>query len=223
MKCYRIVMDQARAILFDFDYTLADSSSAVVKCANHALTGLGLDTVSEDKIRRTIGLSLPDTLAELAGEKYRCRALEFRSLWRELSDQIMVDETYLFPGVVETLVELQKRGLRLGIVSTKFRSRIEEVLFRERMTYLFQVVVGGEDVLHHKPHPEGLDRALRKLNLNASETVYVGDSRVDAQTAKNANIRFIAAVTGVTDSSAFSAYKPCAVISCFAELTKLLV
>jgi len=215
-------MDRVRALLFDFDYTLADSSSAVVKCANHALMGLGLEMASKDKIRRTIGLSLPDTLAELAGEKYRSRALEFRSLWRELSDQIMVDETHLFPGVPEALDALQKKGLRLGIVSTKFRSRIEKVLFRERMTYLFQVVVGGEDVLHHKPHPDGIYRALRKLGLSVTETVYVGDSKVDAQAAENAGLRFVATLTGVTDSSAFTAYKPCAVVSCLTELTELL-
>ena len=93
-----------QTLLFDFDYTLADSSTAVVKCANRALKGLGFETASPDAIRRTIGLSLPDTLAALAGEEHRPKASEFRRLWRELSDRIMVKETRLLPGVVETSV-----------------------------------------------------------------------------------------------------------------------
>ena len=99
-----------------------------MKCANRALKGLGLEPASPDAIRRTIGLSLPDTLAALAGEDHRPRAPEFRRLWRELSDRIMVKETRLLPGVVEALLPLRENGLKMGIVSTKYRSESKPCL-----------------------------------------------------------------------------------------------
>ena len=208
--------------MFDFDYTLADSSSAVIKCANHALTGLGLESASPDAIRRTIGLSLPDTLAALAGEQHRPRALEFRRLWRELSDRIMVKETHLLPGVVEALTLLRERGLSLGIVSTKYRSRIEAVLDREGVGHLFDTIVGGEDVAEHKPHPEGLLQALERLGLAASATLYIGDSTIDAEAAERAGVEFVALLTGVTEEGELSAYRPRAVLRRLSELQSLL-
>ncbi len=71
-------MPKLQVVLFDFDYTLADSSTAVVECCNAALKGIGLLPAQPERIHRTIGLSLPDTLASLAGEEHRHRAEEFR-------------------------------------------------------------------------------------------------------------------------------------------------
>ena len=217
-----LVTSSPQALLFDFDYTLADSSSAVVECANHALKGMGLEPASPDAIRRTIGLSLPDTLAALAGEEHRSRALEFRRLWRELSDHIMVRDTKLLPGMVEALEPLREKGLRLGIVSTKYRSRIAAVLDREGVGHLFDTIVGGEDVSEHKPHPEGLLRALEQLGLAASVTLYVGDSTIDASAAERAGVEFIAVLSGVTEEAEFAGHRPKAVLGGLGELQGLL-
>ena len=157
--------------IFDFDYTLADSSRAVVECANNGLRGLGLPEASPDAIRRTIGLSLPETLVRLAGEQQRPLADEFRRFWRQRSDQIMVDWTVLLPGAPEAVRELREKGFQTGIVSTKYRSRIEEVLRREKLSDAFEVIVGGEDVAAHKPDPEGLLRAIDELGAAPEETL----------------------------------------------------
>ena len=215
-------MSKVQTLLFDFDYTLADSSSAIVKCANHALAGLGFEVVSPHAIHRTIGLSLADTFVALVGEQHRPREAEFRVLWRELSNQIMADETYMLPDVVETLVLFRERGLKLGIVSTKFRSKIEKVLLREGITELFDAVVGGDDVPRHKPHPDGIYKALNHLNSIPHKTVYVGDSAVDAMAAASAELQFIAVLSGVTEVSEFAAYKPRAIIRCLKELSQII-
>lgn len=189
--------------IFDFDYTLADSSRAVVECANNGLRGLGLPEASPDAIRRTIGLSLPETLVRLAGEQQRPLADEFRRFWRQRSDQIMVDWTVLLPGAPEAVRELREKGFQTGIVSTKYRSRIEEVLRREKLSDAFEVIVGGEDVAAHKPDPEGLLRAIDELGAAPEETLYVGDSITDARTAERANVSFAAVLTGVTRREEF--------------------
>ena len=98
----------------------------------------------------------------------------------------MTNLTVLYNSVPSTIEALREGGLRLGIVSTKFRRRINEILAREGLLHGFQVVIGGEDVEQHKPHPQGLFEAIEQLEVSTESAVYVGDSVVDAELAKRA-------------------------------------
>ncbi len=208
-----------KAVIFDFDYTLADSSRAVIECANNGLRGLGLPPASPDAICRTIGLSLPETLVRLAGETQRPLADEFRRFWRQRSDQIMVDWTVLLPGAREAVRSLRENGFQTGIVSTKYRSRIEAVLGREKLSDAFEVIVGGEDVSAHKPDPQGLLRAMDALGASPEKTLYVGDSVTDARTAERANVSFAAVLSGVTRREEFNGFAVHRVLENLGELS----
>jgi phosphoglycolate phosphatase len=210
------------AVLFDFDYTLADSSSAVVECANTALRALGLPEASEHDICRTIGLAIPEALARLAGEENRHRVVEFRQHWRKRSDEIMIEWTRFFPYVPAALANLNQCSLSLGIVSTKFRQRIEAGLNREALSHYFDVVVGGEDVKAHKPDPEGLIEALKRLGVPSSRALYVGDSVTDAETAQRAGVAFLAVLSGKTGREEFAGYPVEAILDNVAGLPGLI-
>ena len=214
-------MPTAQTVLFDFDYTLADSSAAVVECMNVAFEAMGLAKAPEEAICRTIGLSLPEALVSLAGEAHRHRSQEFRSHFRRRSDQIMVDWTRLYPAVPHVLASLRDCGLRLGIVSTKNRHRIEAVLGRERLLERFDVIVGGEDVAEYKPDPEGLLLALDRLGSSPQQTAYVGDSTTDAETARRARVPFVAVLSGTTQRDEFAAYQPRHVLETVVEVPPL--
>jgi len=195
-----------QAVVFDFDYTLADSSRGVVECINFALDNLGLPTVPAERTCQTIGLSLADTFVNLVGESAAARSDGFARLFIKRADEVMADLTILFESVPQTIAVLKEQGLGLGIVSTKFRYRIESILKREGLLDLFDVIVGGEDVPNHKPDPEGLRLAVGRLGRLPLDCVYVGDSVVDAETAKRAGVPFIAVLSGVTPREAFGAY-----------------
>ena len=167
---------------------------------------MGLDPASEDAIRRTIGLSLPETLGRLAGEQHRNRADEFRRLWRAKSAHIMVDWTTLLPGVQVAIEALRNRGLCLGIVSTKFHAPIQAVLERENLLAKFDAIIGGDDVEQFKPNPEGLLLAINQLGAEAGSTLYVGDNLTDAETARRAGVPFLAVLSGVTTRDEFNGY-----------------
>ena len=106
----------------------------------------------------------------------------------------------------------------LGIVSTKYRRRIEGILERERLLDSFAVIVGGEDVSQHKPDPQSLLLALDRLGVPAREALYVGDSVTDAQAARRAGVPFVAVLSGTTPREAF---RDCGVYKILADLRGL--
>lgn len=211
-----------RAAIFDFDYTLADSSRGAVECINFAMKEMGLAEASIESACRTIGLSLKDTFLALAGEAEARRCDEFRRLFIKRADEVMVGLTELYDTVPSTIEELRRRDLLLGIVSTKFRYRIEEILERAGLLSFFQVIVGGEDVEQHKPDPEGLFKAMERLQCSPASIVYVGDSLADAEVSKRAAVPFVAVLSGVTGRECFDGYEAIAVLENLSQLPPLL-
>ena len=211
-----------QAVVFDFDYTLADSSQGAIECINFALQEMKLDQVSAEAACRTIGLSLHETFLSLADHREPERCDEFHRLFVRRAEEVMAKLTVLYDSVPTMVEALNRRGLKLGIVSTKYRRRIHEVLERETMLHGFEVVIGGEDVQHHKPHPEGLFEALKRLECSPSSIVYVGDSVVDAELAKRTGVSFILVRSGVTPKEHFGDYQPIAVLEDISELPNAL-
>ena len=219
----RFPASHLRTILFDFDYTLADSSTGVIASTNFALEALGLPAAAPDVIRQTIGLTLADAFAHIVGtsvpaEQFAAASKAFDRLFIQQADAVMADHTVLLPRVAEAVHALQRRGLALGIVSSKFRYRVEHVLEREELRSEFDVIVGREDVIISKPDPEGLLTAMSTLGSVPADTCYVGDSVTDAKTAQRVKTPFIAVLSGVTAQTAFADYACRAVLASVAEL-----
>lgn len=211
-----------KAVIFDFDYTLADSSLGIAECINFALKELGFDAVEPEIAFQTIGLSLPNTFIRLVGEKHIDNKENFSKLFVKRADEVMVEMTSFFENVPVTLKCLKEKGLKLGIVSTKFRYRIESILEKHGYSGLFDIIVGSEDVKEHKPHPEGLNMAIEALNLSHAEVLYIGDSVVDAETAERAGVPFAAVLSGVTKYEDFTSYRYFRILKDFDELLLIL-
>lgn len=215
-------MKTIQSVIFDFDYTLADSSHGVIECINFALSEMGHDLVSYESACRTIGLSLAETFLTLGEHHEPHRCGEFHQLFVQRAEQVMVSSTVLYETVPAMVESLRARGLSLGIVSTKYRRRIHEVLKREAMLDGFQVIIGGEDVKEHKPHPQGLFEAMERLECSPASMVYVGDSKVDAELARRAGVPLVVVLSGVTPRDHFDNYEPFAVLDSISQLPELL-
>ena len=168
-----------RAVIFDFDLTLADSRAGATECVNYALRALGLPEAAPVAIHRTVGLSLPRTFEILTGIRDRQKVDEFRRLFAARADQVMIELTTVYPEVRSVIANLRAAEMRMAVVSTKFRYRIEGILGRDGLLNEFDVIVGGEDVANHKPDPEGLLLAIAELALPTPLVVYVGDHPVE--------------------------------------------
>ena len=212
-----------QAVVFDFDYTLADSSQGAIECINFALDKMGLNQVSAEAACQTIGLSLSETFLTLAEHHEPHRCDEFHQLFVQRAEKVMSNLTTVYESVPAMIEALRQHGLSLGIVSTKYRRRINEILEREALLHGFQVVIGGEDVEQHKPDPEGLLEAMKQLECSPASTMYVGDSVVDAELAKRAGVPLIVVLTGVTPRNHFEDYEPVAVLENIGDLAKFLL
>lgn len=199
-------MNNYNTYIFDFDYTLADSSRGIVYCFNQVLEKHGFNDISDEMIKRTIGMTLQNSFKVLTGENDSDKISIYVKEYVKTADGCMTDNTVLFPETAEVLETLKENGVKLGIVSTKYRYRIKEVLDREFEGELIDVIVGGEDVTTHKPSPEGLLLAIEKLNSKPDNCLYIGDSTIDADTAQVAGVDFYGVLNGATTKEELSRY-----------------
>lgn len=222
MSIERTPPTKPKAILFDFDFTLAESSAGAIECVNHALVQLGLPAAEREAIRRCVAYPLPEVLARLTGIEDPHIAAHFSHFFISRADEVMAPLTTLFPGIADALGELRQQGYRLGIVSTKYRYRIETILAHHDAIGLVDVIIGGEDVREHKPAPEPLFRALSRLQITAAEALYCGDHPVDAQAAAAAEVPFVAVLSGTSQRAEFADFPRVAMVKSVCEIPAFL-
>lgn len=192
--------------LFDFDYTLADSSRGIVTCFRNVLNRHGYTAPTDDDIKRTIGKTLEDSFSILTGVTDEKQLAEFKQEYTKEADTHMTINTMLFLETKSVLIALKDADARIGIISTKYRFRIKELLDLHFPGNFMDVIIGGEDVKSHKPSPEGLLSAIKQLRVSKAETLYIGDSTVDAQTAQAASVDFAGVTHGITTAEELRQY-----------------
>ncbi|MFA0816227.1 MAG: HAD family hydrolase [Anaerofustis sp.] len=184
--------------VFDFDFTLADGSRAIVQCANYALEQLGFNACSDLAIRKTVGMTLENTFTVLSGSCDNCLSAQFVTSFKESADRIMTKDTVLFDDTIRILSCLKKEGHKTAIVTSKLHRRIDEVFLKYDAPGLVDEIIGFDDVSYAKPDPEGLLLAMDHLSADKENVLYIGDTVIDAETARNAGVNFGAVTTGVT-------------------------
>ena len=174
-----------RALIFDLDGTLIDSKQDLIRSVNAMLEEMGREKLHEDTISGYIGHGAPKLVARALGngaaEKEREQALRFFLAHYEAHK---LDSTRPYPGVAEALEEL--REFPMAVLTNKpvrVSRRIVEGLGLEKY---FRAVYGGNSFDTKKPDPLGARKILEELGAAAGETMLVGDSEVDVQTARNA-------------------------------------
>ena len=207
--------------LFDFDYTLADSSRGIVLCFRNVLNRNGYTEVTDDEIKRTIGKTLEESFSILTGVTDTRRLADFRAAYVKEADTHMTVNTFLFPETEAVLTALKASGTRIGIISTKYRFRIRELLDQHFPEGFIDIIVGGEDVKAAKPSPEGLLFAIGQLHTDKADTLYIGDSTVDAETAQAAGVDFAGITHGMTTHEELAAYPHLKIINTLEELPGL--
>ncbi|HZH98540.1 MAG TPA: HAD-IA family hydrolase [Fimbriimonadaceae bacterium] len=178
-----------KAVIFDFDGTLADTFPLIVSSFNAAVSGpLGLRFEDEEVISRfgvpdtvLVQQELPEELWETAVETYYSHYLREHGM------------VAAFEGVEEMLRDLSASGYPLGVVTGKGRRAGEISIAKLGWTGLFGSLVTGDDIENQKPHPEGVLRAASELGVSPEDCAYVGDSPVDVEAGGRAGALTFAA------------------------------
>lgn len=201
-----------KAVCFDFDYTLGDSTDSIVAGFQHGMTELGWPAPDRETVRKTVGYLLEDAYTLLTGDEDPGHRAAFRPLFLEVAQERQRKETKLFPGAPELLRALKARGVKLGIVSTKRSDTLEIILENHGVLDTLEFVIGSDRVKKHKPNPEGLNIAMELLGVTQKELLFCGDTVIDAGAAKNAGVDFAAVLNGTTPAEDFADW-PCVHIS----------
>lgn len=195
-----------KAILFDFDYTIGDSTRPIVESYTAGLTAMGYPAPEREAVRRTVGYTLYDGYTMLTGDADEEHRQEFFRRFKAHAKDIMVTDSVLCPGGAELLDWLRERKIPAGIVSTKGGDVLNAIFRRLGLRDQLALIVGGQDVKTPKPDPEGLNFALGKLGLDKGEVLFCGDTVIDAETARRAGVDFCAVLNGTTGADAFADY-----------------
>lgn len=179
------------AIIFDFDFTLADASEGIEHCLRYGFEQMNIEFVSPGMEIYTSGITLKELISSHTNSTDEKFLEDIYAQYLVVAKESMTDMTKLFDDTHEALIHLREKNYRLGIVSNKYRYRIEEFLERNNYSDLFEVIVGMEDMAEPKPAPEGLLLAMERLGTTPDKSLFIGDNPVDAETARRAGTDFI--------------------------------
>src|SRR5918911_21359 len=171
-------------VLFDLDGTVIDSAAIILASMRHAAEEvLGAAPPDAELMAAVGGPGLEAQMRALAPD----RVDELVSVYRAHNEPLH-DELTCCAGIDEVLVRLKDEGRRLAIVTAKRRATVELAFARVPVGHLFETVVGGDETERHKPDPQPLLEAARRLGVDPMDCAYVGDSPFDIRAAKNAHM-----------------------------------
>ncbi|MCD7829085.1 MAG: HAD family hydrolase [Clostridiales bacterium] len=186
-------------VIFDLDGTLLDTLDDLADSLAHTLKEVGAPALTRAQVRRYVGNGMA-RLIELAlpggrDDPRYDRTLETMQTYYKAHNQI---KTAPYPGVLDLIGELRRRGYALAVVSNKPDSSVKP-LVRFYFGDAIPVAIGQRPDVRRKPAPDAVEEALRQLGRDRAEAVYVGDSEVDLATARNAGMDCISVTWGFRD------------------------
>lgn len=197
-------------VIFDLDGTLLNTIDDLACAANHALEALGLPVRSQAECQRFVGNGVGKLLERALPEGHKTpEDLEkIRPAFFAYYDQHLADKTLPYTGLAELLAELQRRGVKLAVASNKYQSATERLVKHFFPQIHFVAVLGQREGIPTKPNPQIVEDILLAAGVSREDTLYVGDSDVDMQTAKNAGVRVCGVLWGFRTRAVLEQYHP---------------
>lgn len=174
-----------KAIIFDFDGTLADTLPVCFYAFQAVFKEFDNKEVTSDEVKAMFGPSETGIIKENLLASNQDKAIElYYDKYSEKHRELVVENE----EINDLLRSLKKEGYQLGIVTGKAKRSLIISLDCLQMNDLFDVIITGDDVTMPKPHPEGLNKALAQLHIKNTEAVFLGDSDADIQAGKQADV-----------------------------------
>ena len=212
-----------KLVIFDLDGTLLNTIADLANSTNYALKVLGYPIHEPDKYNFMVGNGI-NKLFERAlpdGEKTEENVLRVRQEFVPYYDQLNADKSRRYPGVTELLETLQTAGMQLAVASNKYQAATEKLIAHYFPNIKFTAVFGQREGIPVKPDPIIVKEILQIAKVQEEETLYVGDSGVDMQTAINAGVTSCGVTWGFRPRTELESFHPDHIVD-NAEEIKLL-
>lgn len=185
--------------VFDMDGTILDTLEDLKDSTNYALEKCGYPTRTYDEVRRFVGNGIRKLIERAVPEGLAVEQIDrVHEVFTEHYKVHCADKTKAYDGIKPLLEKLRASGVKTAVVSNKADYGVQE-LCKEYFDGLFDYAVGEREGIRRKPAPDAVNEALRVLGMSKSEAVYIGDSDVDFETAKNAELPCISVLWGFRD------------------------
>lgn len=217
-------MTNIRLVIFDFDGTLADTRHNIVITMQRVMKELGLPVADEETCASTIGLPLKDCFRQIFPELTDGGAENCAETYRQIffaNAKSLVPN--MFPHVQETIDQLYAHQIKMAIASSRTSASLLGFIHEMQLTDKIAMVVGSDEVVHHKPHPEPVNVILSALDVPASETLVVGDMPVDILMGAAAGTHTCAVTYGNASADELSSAGADFLIDNMSELVPLVV
>lgn len=211
-------------VIFDLDGTLLNSIADLAVAVNLALRACGYPTHPEDAYRFMVGDGVRKLFERALPEAERTpeNIERIREHFMPYYDLHNADLSRPYEGIAELLEELQQRGVRMAVASNKYHSATQKLIAHYFPTIRFEVVLGQREGVPVKPNPQIVSEILDLCGVAKEEVLYVGDTNVDMQTAKNAEVDALGVTWGFRPREELAAHKPLAIIEHPSQLLNYL-
>ncbi len=207
-----------KGVLFDLDGTLVDTVDLIVAGFQHVTTTHLGYCIEPAAVKATMGRPLRECLSELAPDCGDILYNTYQDFNRQHHDT-MIREV---PGVVAVLEELERRGIAIGIVTSKRLVSAERSLNRFDLAGHFDVLITQDDTTRHKPDPAPLLCGLERMKLPAAAVIYVGDAIHDIIAAHAVPMRVAAVTWGAEERATLASLQPDWLIDDMAQLLAII-
>ena len=213
-----------KLVIFDLDGTLLNTIADLANSTNYALKVLGYPIHEPDKYNFMVGNGI-NKLFERAlpdGEKTEENVLRVRQEFVPYYDQHNADKSRRYPGVTELLETLQTAGMQLAVASNKYQAATEKLIAHYFPNIKFTAVFGQREGIPVKPDPIIVKEILQIAKVQEEETLYVGDSGVDMQTAINAGVTSCGVTWGFRPRTELEEFNPDYIVTGAKEIIDII-
>ena len=213
-----------KAVIFDLDGTLADSLDSITYCTNRTIAKFGYAPLERDRYRYFVGDGAAELVKRVLIASGDMKLQYYKEAQEEYAKNFIEDCMYKvvpYSGIVDTLVELKKRGIQIAVNSNKPHPRTVDVVHTLFGTEMFDMIQGQTSELRRKPSPDGVLHIAESLKIKLSDIVYVGDTSTDMLTGKSAGVYTIGVLWGFRDRQELEENHADAIIAHPAELLQL--
>lgn len=180
-----------RLVVFDMDGTILDTLDDLTDTLNMSLAETGLPVRTKEEVRAFVGNGVGMLLQRAVPQDTpHEKREELDAAFRRNYAVHCADKTKPYDGVPELISALREAGLKTAVVSNKVDFAVQ-ALAKDYFDGLFDLAVGEREGVRRKPAPDSVNAVMSTLGVKREDTVYVGDSDVDADTARNADVAFI--------------------------------